>query len=100
MIGLKIKTDTPMAKKEREGVMDFLLMNHPLDFPIYDQGGECDLHDRSMDFISDHGRFFETIRFLLDKNLIPLVNTVMTRCIQCTRYVIPIPSSISRCQFD
>ena len=89
-----------MAKKDREGVMEFLLMNHLLDFPIYDQGGECDLQDRSMAFRSDRVCFIETKRFVLDKNLIPLINTVMTRCIQCTRYVIPIPSSASRYQFD
>ena len=89
-----------MAKKEREGVMEFILMNHPLDFPIYDQGGECDLQDRSMAFRSNHGHFIETKRFVLDKNLIPLINTVTTRCIQCTRYVIPIQSSASRYQFD
>ncbi|KAG6400836.1 hypothetical protein SASPL_137680 [Salvia splendens] len=81
---MKIKTDTPLAKKAREGVMEFLLMNHPLDCPICDQGGECDLQDQSMAFGSDRGRFTETKRSVVDKNLGPLVKTVMTRCIQCT----------------
>ncbi|GMH26826.1 hypothetical protein Nepgr_028669 [Nepenthes gracilis] len=85
--GMKIKTDTPMAKKAREGVMEFLLMNHPLDCPICDQGGECDLQDQSMAFGSDRGRFTEMKRSVVDKNLGPLVKTVMTRCIQCTRCV-------------
>ncbi|KAK3039340.1 hypothetical protein RJ639_028740 [Escallonia herrerae] len=85
--GMKIKTDTPLAKKAREGVMEFLLMNHPLDCPICDQGGECDLQDQSMAFGSDRGRFTEMKRSVVDKNLGPLVKTVMTRCIQCTRCV-------------
>ncbi|KAL6552031.1 hypothetical protein OROGR_008185 [Orobanche gracilis] len=85
--GMKIKTDTPLAKKAREGVMEFLLMNHPLDCPICDQGGECDLQDQSMAFGSDRGRFTEIKRSVVDKNLGPLVKTVMTRCIQCTRCV-------------
>lgn len=85
---MKIKTDTPLAKKAREGVMEFLLMNHPLDCPICDQGGECDLQDQSMAFGSDRGRFTETKRSVVDKNLGPLVKTVMTRCIQCTRFVL------------
>lgn len=67
--------------------MEFLLMNHPLDCPICDQGGECDLQDQSMAFGSDRGRFTETKRSVVDKNLGPLVKTVMTRCIQCTRCV-------------
>ncbi|CAN1246447.1 NADH dehydrogenase [ubiquinone] iron-sulfur protein 1, mitochondrial [Linum grandiflorum] len=85
--GMKIKTDTPLAKKAREGVMEFLLMNHPLDCPICDQGGECDLQDQSMAFGSDRSRFTEMKRSVVDKNLGPLVKTVMTRCIQCTRCV-------------
>lgn len=85
ILGMKIKTDTPLAKKAREGVMEFLLMNHPLDCPICDQGGECDLQDQSMAFGSDRGRFTEMKRSVVDKNLGPLVKTVMTRCIQCTR---------------
>lgn len=86
-LGMKIKTDTPVAKKAREGVMEFLLMNHPLDCPICDQGGECDLQDQSMAFGSDRGRFTEMKRSVVDKNLGPLVKTVMTRCIQCTRFI-------------
>ncbi|KAK4800272.1 hypothetical protein SAY86_020759 [Trapa natans] len=85
--GMKIKTDSPVAKKAREGVMEFLLMNHPLDCPICDQGGECDLQDQSMAFGSDRGRFTDVKRSVVDKNLGPLVKTVMTRCIQCTRCV-------------
>ncbi|MCO5568857.1 hypothetical protein L7F22_022558 [Adiantum nelumboides] len=87
MPGMKIKTTTPLVLKAREGVMEFLLANHPLDCPICDQGGECDLQDQSMEFGSDRGRFIETKRTVLDKNLGPLVKTVMTRCIQCTRCV-------------
>lgn len=90
-VGMKIKTDTPLAKKAREGVMEFLLMNHPLDCPICDQGGECDLQDQSMAFGSDRGRFTEVKRSVVDKNLGPLVKTVMTRCIQCTRLVSSLP---------
>ncbi|RLN18862.1 hypothetical protein C2845_PM02G00790 [Panicum miliaceum] len=86
--GMKIKTNTPVAKKAREGVMEFLLMNHPLDCPICDQGGECDLQDQSMAFGADRGRFTEMKRSVVDKNLGPLVKTVMTRCIQCTRVVV------------
>eukprot|EP00270_Netrium_digitus_P008358 TRINITY_DN2498_c0_g1_i1.p1 TRINITY_DN2498_c0_g1~~TRINITY_DN2498_c0_g1_i1.p1 ORF type:complete len:708 (+),score=171.22 TRINITY_DN2498_c0_g1_i1:250-2124(+) len=87
MPGMKIKTDTPMVKKAREGVMEFLLLNHPLDCPICDQGGECDLQDQSMVYGSDRGRFTEYKRSVEDKNLGPLVKTVMTRCIHCTRCV-------------
>lgn len=89
--GMKIKTDTPVAKKAREGVMEFLLMNHPLDCPICDQGGECDLQDQSMAFGADRGRFTEMKRSVVDKNLGPLVKTVMTRCIQCTRLAFLLP---------
>eukprot|EP00884_Botryococcus_braunii_P000409 jgi/Botrbrau1/10369/Bobra.146_2s0008.1 len=85
--GMSIKTDTPLVKKAREGVMEFLLINHPLDCPICDQGGECDLQDQSMVFGSDRGRFTEVKRSVHDKNLGPLVKTVMTRCIHCTRCV-------------
>ncbi|KAF9664144.1 hypothetical protein SADUNF_Sadunf17G0125600 [Salix dunnii] len=84
--GMKIKTNTPVAKKAREGVMEFLLMNHPLDCPICDQGGECDLQDQFMAFGTDRGRFPEVKRSVVDKNLGPLVKTVMTRYIQCTRF--------------
>lgn len=87
MPGMKIKTNTPMVKKAREGVMEFLLLNHPLDCPICDQGGECDLQDQSLVYGSDRGRFLEYKRSVEDKNLGPLVKTVMTRCIHCTRCV-------------
>lgn len=85
--GMNIKTDTKLVRKAREGVMEFLLLNHPLDCPICDQGGECDLQDQSMTFGSDRGRFTEMKRTVRDKNLGPLVKTVMTRCIHCTRCV-------------
>ena len=87
MPGMQIHTETPLVKKAREGVMEFLLANHPLDCPICDQGGECDLQDMSMAFGSDRGRFVEKKRSVEDKNLGPLVKTVMTRCIHCTRCV-------------
>ena len=89
MPGMKIKTDTPMVKKAREGVMEFLLANHPLDCPICDQGGECDLQDQSIRFGSDRSRFKEPVgkRAVENKDFGPLVKTVMTRCIQCTRCV-------------
>jgi NADH-quinone oxidoreductase subunit G len=83
----EIFTNTPMVKKAREGVMEFLLINHPLDCPICDQGGECDLQDQAMAFGVDHSRFHENKRAVEDKYLGPLVKTVMTRCIQCTRCV-------------
>lgn len=88
--GMRILTDSPMTKKAREGVMEFLLANHPLDCPICDQGGECDLQDQSMAFGSDRGRFNEFSigkRAVEDKNFGPLVKTVMNRCIHCTRCV-------------
>lgn len=84
---MKIYTNTPLVKKAREGVMEFLLVNHPLDCPICDQGGECDLQDLSMVYGSDRGRFHEYKRGVEDKNIGPLVKTVMTRCIHCTRCV-------------
>jgi len=87
MPGMKIKTDTPLVHKAREGVMEFLLANHPLDCPICDQGGECDLQDQSMAFGGDRSRFFLTKRGVEDKNIGPLVQTIMTRCIHCTRCV-------------
>jgi hypothetical protein len=76
-----------MVKKAREGVMEFLLANHPLDCPICDQGGECDLQDQAMVFGSDRGRYYEFKRAVEDKDLGPFVKTVMTRCIHCTRCV-------------
>lgn len=89
MPGQQIFTDTPLVAKAREGVMEFLLANHPLDCPICDWGGECDLQDQSMRYGSDRSRFHEISgkRAVEDKNLGPLVKTVMTRCIQCTRCV-------------
>jgi len=85
--GMEIKTTTPMVKKAREGVMEFLLINHPLDCPICDQGGECDLQDQAFVYGSDRSRFLEQKRSVEDKDLGPLVKTVMTRCIHCTRCV-------------
>jgi NADH dehydrogenase (ubiquinone) Fe-S protein 1 len=87
MPNMAIKTDTPLVKKAREGVMEFLLANHPLDCPICDQGGECDLQDQSVTFGSDRSRFREIKRSVEDKNLGPFVKTIMTRCIHCTRCV-------------
>ena len=84
---MDIRTDSELALKAREGVMEFLLANHPLDCPICDQGGECDLQDQSLLFGSDRGRFYENKRAVADKNLGPLVKTVMTRCIHCTRCI-------------
>ena len=80
-------TNTPMVKKAREGVMEFLLINHPLDCPICDQGGECDLQDQAMGYGRDRSRFSENKRAVEDKYMGPLVKTVMTRCIHCTRCV-------------
>jgi len=80
-------TNTPMVKKAREGVMEFLLINHPLDCPICDQGGECDLQDQAMAYGVDKNRYAEQKRAVEDKNLGPLVKTEMTRCIHCTRCV-------------
>lgn len=84
---MRIKTNTVMVHKAREGVMEFLLANHPLDCPICDQGGECDLQEQSMHYGSDRSRFREIKRTVEDKNLGPIVKTVMTRCIHCTRCV-------------
>jgi NADH dehydrogenase (ubiquinone) Fe-S protein 1 len=82
-----IYTNTMLVHKAREGVMEFLLANHPLDCPICDQGGECDLQDQSKLFGSDRGRFYEFKRAVEDKDWGPFVKTIMTRCIQCTRCV-------------
>lgn len=91
MNGWQIKTDSPKSRKAREGVMEFLLVNHPLDCPICDQGGECDLQDQSMVFGGDRSRFedmtHEGKRAVSNKNIGPLVKTIMTRCIHCTRCV-------------
>ena len=85
--GQEIFTDTPMVKKAREGVMEFLLINHPLDCPICDQGGECDLQDQAMGYGRDGSRYSENKRAVEEKNMGPTVKTFMTRCIQCTRCV-------------
>lgn len=89
MPGMKIQTESKMVKKAREGVMEFLLANHPLDCPVCDQGGECDLQDQSVRFGSDQSRFKEATgkRAVENKDFGPLIKTVMTRCIQCTRCV-------------
>ncbi|XP_052681835.1 NADH-ubiquinone oxidoreductase 75 kDa subunit, mitochondrial-like [Crassostrea angulata] len=91
MKGMRVKTDSELSRKAREGVMEFLLVNHPLDCPICDQGGECDLQDQSMVFGSDRSRFtdinFAGKRAVEDKNIGPLVKTIMTRCIHCTRCI-------------
>ncbi|MCJ8159495.1 NADH-quinone oxidoreductase subunit NuoG [Sphingomonas sp. LaA6.9] len=85
--GQEIRTDSPMVKKAREGVMEFLLINHPLDCPICDQGGECDLQDQSIAYGKGHSRYDENKRAVTEKYMGPIVKTVMTRCIQCTRCV-------------
>jgi NADH-quinone oxidoreductase subunit G len=82
-----INTRTPMVKKAREGVMEFLLINHPLDCPICDQGGECDLQDQAMAYGVDASRYRENKRAVEDKYIGPLVKTIMTRCIHCTRCI-------------
>src|SRR5437764_10887065 len=83
----RINTNSPLARKAREGVMEFLLINHPLDCPICDQGGECDLQDQAMGYGVDTSRFAENKRAVEDKYLGALVKTSMNRCIQCTRCV-------------
>jgi NADH-quinone oxidoreductase subunit G len=85
--GMVVKTNTPMVKKAREGVMEFLLINHPLDCPICDQGGECDLQDQAMHYGSGTSRYKEHKRAVEDKYMGPLIKTQMTRCIHCTRCV-------------
>ena len=85
--GMNIKTNTPMVEKARKGVMEFLLANHPLDCPVCDQGGECDLQDQSMFYGIDKSRFKENKRAVPDKNMGPLIKTQMTRCIHCTRCI-------------
>jgi NADH-quinone oxidoreductase subunit G len=85
--GMVIKTDTPLVQKARKGVMEFLLINHPLDCPICDQGGECDLQDQAMAFGFDRSRYREPKRAVKDKDFGPLIETAMTRCIHCTRCI-------------
>jgi NADH dehydrogenase/NADH:ubiquinone oxidoreductase subunit G len=82
-----IFTNSNLVKKAREGILEFILLNHPLDCPICDQGGECDLQDQALIYGSDRGRFYEYKRSVNDKNCGSLVKTVMTRCIHCTRCV-------------
>ncbi len=85
--GMNIKTNTNLVEKARKGVMEFLLANHPLDCPVCDQGGECDLQDQSMFYGIDKSRFKENKRFVPEKYMGPLIKTQMTRCIHCTRCV-------------
>jgi len=85
--GMVIFTNTPLVKKAQESVLELLLINHPLDCPICDQGGECDLQDITLNFGSDRNRFFEIKRGVEDKFCGPIVKTIMTRCIHCTRCV-------------
>lgn len=84
---MQIYTDSKLVKKAREGILEFILINHPLDCPICDQGGECDLQDQSLLYGNDKGRFYDFKRAVKDKNCGPLIKTIMTRCIQCTRCV-------------
>ena len=85
--GMIIRTNTPLVEKARKGVMEFLLANHPLDCPVCDQGGECDLQDQSLYYGFDHSRFTENKRQVKEKYMGPLINTQMTRCIHCTRCI-------------
>ena len=85
--GQEVRTDSEMVKKAREGVMEFLLINHPLDCPICDQGGECDLQDQSVAYGRGSSRYHEHKRAVTEKYMGPLIKTAMTRCIQCTRCV-------------
>ena len=85
--GMNIKTNTELVKKARQGVMEFLLINHPLDCPICDQGGECDLQDQALHYGFDKSRYEENKRAVKNKYMGPLVSTIMTRCIHCTRCV-------------
>ena len=85
--GMNIKTNTLMVEKARKGVMEFLLANHPLDCPVCDQGGECDLQDQSLYYGFDKSRFKENKREVKDKYMGPLIKTIMTRCIHCTRCI-------------
>jgi len=85
--GMVVKTDSPMVKKAREGVMEFLLINHPLDCPICDQGGECDLQDQARAYGTGYSRYAEHKRAVEGKDMGPLIKTQMTRCIHCTRCV-------------
>ncbi len=85
--GQIVSTRSAKTKKAREGVMEFLLINHPLDCPICDQGGECDLQDQALAYGKGHTRYHENKRAVTEKYMGPLIKTVMTRCIHCTRCV-------------
>ena len=85
--GMEVTTNSPMVEKARTGVMEFLLINHPLDCPICDQGGECDLQDQAMGYGNSGSRYTEDKRAVSEKYMGPLINTIMTRCIHCTRCV-------------
>ena len=85
--GMEVETNSPMVHRARKSVMEFMLINHPLDCPICDQGGECDLQDQALAYGFDRSRYTEDKRAVHDKELGPLVKTVMTRCIQCTRCI-------------
>ena len=85
--GMVIRTNTPKVQQMRRGVMEFLLINHPLDCPICDQGGECDLQDQAIGYGYDRSRFAENKRAVKDKYMGPLIKTIMTRCIHCTRCI-------------
>lgn len=85
--GMNIYTNSVRVRKAREGVLEFLLINHPLDCPICCQGGECDLQDLTEVFGGDKGRYYEDKRSVLDKNFGPFIKTIMNRCIHCTRCV-------------
>src|SRR3990167_2420232 len=87
MEGMVVHTNTPEVQKMRRGVMEFLLINHPLDCPICDQGGECDLQDQALFYGLDHSRYRERKRAVKEKNFGPLIKTCMTRCIHCTRCI-------------
>jgi len=84
---MRIFTNTPLVKKARENILEFLLINHPLDCPICDQGGSCDLQDQALFYGADHSRFYIKKRIVADKNCSALVKTIMTRCIHCTRCI-------------
>jgi len=85
--GMKVKTNTPFVDRARKGVMEFLLANHPLDCPVCDQGGECDLQDQSLFYGFDNSRYVENKRQVKEKYMGPLIKTQMTRCIHCTRCI-------------
>jgi len=85
--GRVVFTDTPVVRKARETVLEFMLINHPLDCPICDQGGECDLQEQTYKYGSDRGRYFEFKRSVEDKEIGPIIKTIITRCIHCTRCI-------------